>query len=200
MAVKTALPLLLGVGAIALLAGGKKKKKKTGNGYQPSAADDVPSYVPPPVTPRPQPGAKTKPSGNPPRGDKYDGPYWGADADARLTSIREHFKKIGYSVEVGAWPMNKLGPKGSVELKNKDGTVGKLGGEDDEPSATVLQFQKDYNAVSRSKVFVAGMNGLSPDGLVGPYTLNGIRYVVQSLQSKTWPDLIQEATIKGYNA
>jgi len=203
MAGKTAMPLLLGAGAIALVAmGGKKKKKKTSE-YQPPAADDLPSYVPPPVTPKPTPQKPTRPPGATFRGDSYDGDFWGSTGDERLKKIREFFKKFGYAVEVGPWPMNKLGPKcedGKVELKNQDGTTGCLGGGDDQPSAVVRQFQKDYNAVSFSKIFVSNMGGLDPDGLVGPYTLNGLRYVNENLQGKLWPDVIQEASLKGYKA
>ena len=103
--------------------------------------------------------------------------------------------------------MNKLGPKGTLELENKDGTTGKLGGDDDIGNPIVKTFEKNYNQVSRlnkaEKVFSASMGGLNVDaGFVGPYVLNGLRYAVEQInagltQGKKWQDLVQMATLKG---
>lgn len=195
---KSALPLILGAGAIALIATGKKKKKTKSS----DVPDEPPPYIPDlPPAPKPKPDSK-RPSGNPPRGDSYDGNYWGSNSEERLASIRQHFVELGYQVEVGPWPMNELGPKGTVELKNKSGSMGKLGGDDDKPNATVARFQRDYNIVSRlnkaEKIYPQSMGGLADDGLVGPYTLNGLRFAVEELPGgKKWKDLLQQAALKG---
>jgi len=211
------LPLLLVAGGAALLLGGKKKKKKASSSSGGGGYDDLPGYddaaggddgigdyVPP--TPPPQPSTPSKPAGNPPRGDSYDDAFWGPDPDSQMIKIREFFKYLGYPVDVTPHPMNILGPKGAIERENYDGTTGKLGGNDDEPSATVRQFQKNYNQVSRlnkaEKLFPSSMGGLSTDGMVGPYTLNGLRYAVEELKAgkaggRNWQDLIQMAELKG---
>ncbi len=214
---KSAAPLLLLVGGAALLMTGKKKKKKS-TGEATSIYDDLPDdtgfdeeepdlYIPP--APVQKPPSPSRPSGNPPNGDSYDGAYWGGNTEERLISIRQHFRDLGYNVEVGPWPMNNLGPKGTVEMENKDGSKGKLGGEDDEKSAVVLDFQGNYNQVSKlnkaEKVFSANMGGLNKDGLVGPYVLNGLRYAVGQInaglsQGKKWQDLVQMAVLKGINS
>jgi len=138
---------------------------------------------------------------NPPRGSTYDGPYWDpSPGKPRLTSIRKHFSNFGYSVNVGPWPMNVLGPLGSLEFDNEPGSTpakGKLGGEDDQKSAVVKKFQIDYNIVSRARTFTTGMGNVSEDGLVGPYTLNAMRYATQKLGGKHWPDVVKEAKAKG---
>jgi len=199
MAGKSALPLLLLGGAAVIAMSGKKKKRPP---------PDVPDVVPPlddfPLPPPAKRGAPIpywKKAGAPPRGDKYDGPYWNPSPGApRLISIRQHFADAGYPVEVGPWPMNELGPAGGLELENKSGSMGKLGGNDDEPSETVRTFQKEYNAVSESKVFGTSMGGLAPDGLVGPYTLNALRYITETLGGKRWrDDVVKQAGIKGYS-
>ena len=138
---------------------------------------------------------------NPPRGDSYDGAYWDpSPGEPRLTSIRQHFADLGYAVKVGPWPMNELGPKGTGTIwKNESGTTGKTGGYDDKPSAVVKKFQSDYNAVSKAKNFVSGMGSLDEDGIVGYYTLNGLRYVTESLGGKHWPDIVKEAGMKGFS-
>jgi len=212
MAGKSAAPLLLLAGGAALLLGKKKKKSSskadTGPTYDdlPSGDDTTPYDIP--TKPAPKPSAPDRPSGSPPRGDQYDAGYWGSTPEERRTAIREHFKYLGYPVEVGPWPMNILGPKGSEEMENIDGTKGKLGGDDDKPNETVRLFQKNYNQVSRlnkaEKIFPAKMGGLDKDGLVGPYTLNGLRYAVEELKAgkgggKTWKDLISMAELKGIN-
>lgn len=138
---------------------------------------------------------------NPPRGDSYDGPYWDeSPGEPRLVSIRKHFSNLGYAVEVGPWPMNELGPKGTGTVwKNESGTSGRTGGLDDKPSAIVKKFQGDYNAVSKAKNFVSGMGTVDKDGLVGPYTLNALRYVTEKLGGKHWPDVVKEAGMKGFS-
>lgn len=135
---------------------------------------------------------------SPPRGNTYDGPYWDkSSGKPRLTSIRKHFSKLAYAVKVGPWAMNSLGPAGSIEFENEDGTVGKLGGGDDKKSPIVKSFQIDYNIVSRAKTFVGGMGTLKEDGFVGNYTLNGLRYVTEKIGGKHWPDIVKEAKNKG---
>lgn len=198
---KSSAPLLALAGGVALLAmSGKKKKKKTTTDDTYVPPEDV--YVPP-SSPEPAPGGGGgRPAGNPPGGDSYDPNYWGDTTEERLEGIRRHFKELGYPVEVGPWPMNKLGPKGEFELTNQDGTAGKLGGEDDEPSAVVRQFQHDYNVISRfsraEKIYPSNMGGLDEDGLVGYKTLNGLRYAVTNLPGgKTWNDLLKSAKNKG---
>ncbi len=219
---KSAMPLLLVAGGAALLLGTKKRKKKstpstgttdttgTDTPYDLPEMDEEAVYIPPP--PQPKPRASDVPAGNPPRGDTYDAGYWGGTSDERLEKIRGHFLYLGYAVEIGPWPMNILGPKGEHELTNKDGTKGKLGGDDDQPNETVRDFQKNYNQVSRlnqaekyfEPVGQASMGGLAKDALVGPYTLNGLRFSVEELKSgkaggKTWNDLITQANLKGIN-
>jgi len=49
------------------------------------------------------------------------------------------------------------------------------------------------------------MGGLDKDALVGPYTLNGLRFAVEQLkagktQGKLWDQLIQMAALKGINS
>lgn len=209
---KSAAPLLLLAGGAALLMTGKKKKKSAGKttptyddlptGDLPD--DGFPEYVPPAA--KPKPASPSKPAGNPPGGDSYDADYWGSNTEERLISIRQHFKDLGYSIEVGPWPVNTLGPKGTFEMENKDGTMGKLGGEDDQKNAQVIEFQRNYNQVSKlnkaEKIFASNLGGLNKDGLVGPYVLNGLRYATEQIkggltQGKTWPALIQMATLKG---
>lgn len=198
------MPILLLAGGAALLLGGKKKKKTSdkpgGTGFDdlPKFDDDTP-YTP---TPAPKPSGPSRPAGNPPLGDSYDADYWGSTSEERLTKIRQYFKSLGYAVEVSAHPMNILGPKGTVEMENIDGTMGKLGGDDDKKNAIVEQFQRDYNRVSRlnkaEKLYAQPMGGLSTDGLVGPYTLNGLRYAHDGKPGdKAWPDLVKMADMKG---
>lgn len=201
---KSAMPVILLAGGAALLLGGKKKKnKKKSDLPGPDSFDEYDDgFVIPDPSPRPGAGSSKRPSGNPPRGDNYDGDYWGSTSEERLTTIRQYFKDLGYPVEVGPWPMNRLGPKGEVELENKDGSKGKLGGDDDEKSAVVERFQKEYNIVSRlnkaEKVYPQNLGGLATDGLFGPYTLNALRFAHDEKPGdKAWPDLIQMASLKG---
>ncbi len=216
---KSVMPLLLVAGGAALLLGTKKRKKKSTTAtvtpddtpYDlPEYNEDDDIYIPP--DPEPKPKAPDVPPGNPPRGDVYDAGYWGSTSDERLEKIRGHFVYLGYNVEIGPWPMNTLGPKGDFELTNKDGTKGKLGGDDDQENETVRDFQRNYNQVSRlnnaEKYFEpigqSTMGGLRKDALVGPYTLNGLRFSVDELKAgkgggKTWNDMISQANLKGIN-
>lgn len=200
--------ILLGGGLALLLSGGKKKskKKKSSDTVQDDFVEpdgfDEDFYVPPTAPPKPAPSDPSRPSGNPPRGDSYDGSYWGDALEDQLTSIRQHFANLDYDVNVGPWPMNKLGPKGTLEIVNEDGSVGKLGGDDDSPSETVRKFQKEYNTVSRlnkaDKIYSQNMGGLATDGLVGPYTLNALRYANEGLPGgKMWTDILMTARNKG---
>ncbi len=211
---KSAMPLLLVAAGAALLLGTKKKKRSTtAAGTKEDTPYDLPEiveeediYIPP--APEPKERTPDIPAGNPPRGDTYDAGYWGSTSEERLENIRGHFVYLGYNVEIGPWPMNTLGPKGGFELTNKDGTKGKLGGDDDQPNETVRDFQKNYNQVSRlnqaEKYFPSSMGGMAKDALVGPYTLNGLRYSVEELKAgkaapKNWNDLIAQAVLKGIN-
>ncbi len=201
------MPLLLGLGGAALLLGGKKKKKKT---TDTGGFDDVGTYTPDPdiepyipPDPAPKPAAPDRPAGNPPGGAEYNPTYWGADTDARLISIRQHFADLGFQVEVSAHPMNILGPKGEFELENIDGTLGKLGGDDDKSNDIAKEFQRQYNMISRlnkaEKFVPESMGGLDKDGKVGPYTLNGLIEAkkVTTATAKRWSELVLQATNKG---
>lgn len=196
MAGKSALPLLALAGAAIVLSKKKKKKKTSGGGEDGYDGFDFDPVIPPPDVP-PKKTSK-RPSGNPPGGDSYDAEYWGSSTIERMTKIREYFATLGYDVEAGPWPMNKIGPKGTFEVKNKDGSMGKLGGNDDEPSDVVRQFQNDYNAVSRCKEVAGLVGGLSPDGLVGYFTLNGLRTAHDKLGAKTWQDVLRTCATKGF--
>lgn len=210
MAGKSATPLVLGAGALALIMmGGKRKKKTSSSGsdgvYTPEYGGDGGDGAVPYIPPTPQKksdSTPSRPSGNPPRGSDYDDSYWGSNLDEQLISIRQHFASLGYPVEIGPWPMNILGPKGSVELENIDGTKGKLGGGDDKPDSIVRKFQREYNLVSRlnkaEKIFSQSLGGLDEDGFVGPYVLNALRYLKEAMPGgKTWPDLLLTAANKG---
>lgn len=199
-----ALPIILMGGAALLLMGGKKKKK-AGSGFVADLPDVIPVDIPPmPAAPnRPMPYWKK--AGSTSRGSTYNGEWWGSSGEKRLEKIRKFFSDFGYAVEVGPWPMNVLGPLGAVELTNKPGSdpeKGMLGGGDDVPSPTVERFQKEYNAVSQAHLFGGSgkMGGLAPDGLVGPYVLNGLRFVKDNLGGKTWQDVVSTAAKTGNTA
>lgn len=197
MAGKSALPLLALAGAAIVLSKKKKKKKTTTGGGDDVYGDfDLPVI---PDSPDPPPKKDSKrPSGNPKRGDSYDADYWGSNTLERMTNIRQHLADFGYPVEVGPWPMNIIGPKGTLEVENHDGTMGRLGGNDDKSDATVRQFQNEYNAVSRCKELPDVVGGLAPDGLVGYYTLNAIRAVKEGLGAKSWQDVVKTCATKGF--
>jgi hypothetical protein len=201
-----ALPIILMGGAALLLMGGKKKTR-------PKEVIDLPDIIPdivpvdikPPVIPPNQPMPYWKRAGSTDRGSTYEGAWWGATGEKRLEKIRQFFSNFGYPVEVGPWPMNVLGPAGEVELTNKPGSVpemGKLGGGDDQENPIVEKFQKEYNAVSKAHLFGGSkkMGGLAPDGLVGPYVLNGLRFVKENLGAKLWKDVVAEAAKTGNTA
>lgn len=196
---KSALPILALAGFALVAASKKKKKKKTSSTdtfddvYD---IDDLPPIADTTETP-PKKDSK-RPSGNPPLGDSYDAEYWGDSTIARITKIRQYFADLGYPVEVGPWPMNKMGPKGSVDVTNEDGTMGKIGGNDDQSSNIVRAFQNDYNAVSRCKELAGVSGGLAPDGLVGYFTLNGLRAAHDSLGAKSWQDVLKTCATKGF--
>ncbi len=191
---KSALPLLAIAGIAALAMKKKKKKKSTADVYEDF---DLPVI---PDSPEPPPRKDSKrPPGNPKRGDTYDANYWGANTLERMTNIRQHFADLGYPVEVGPWPMNIIGPEGDFEVENKDGSIGKLGGNDDKSDPVVRQFQNEYNAVSRCKEMAGDViGGLAPDGLVGYFTLNGLRAAKEGLGAKTWQDVLKTCATKGF--
>lgn len=193
MAGKSIAPLLLLGGAAVLAMGGKKKKKG------PDIVPPLEDLPPPPPAPNGS-SAYWKTAGNPPGGKSYDPNYWGSSTDERIETIRKYFSAFGYPVEIGPWPMNKMGPLGTTEVTNEDGTKGKIGGGDDGPANEIVrQFQRDYNIVSKAKKFGGSqkMGGLNPDGYVGYYTLNGLRFVKENLNGKLWQDAIQEAKNAG---
>jgi len=203
-----ALPILLLGGAALMMMGGKKKK--TGStpdlDFDPESGPViVPNDIPPPAVPKNVSMPYWKKAGVTQWKGNYDGAYWGSNGDERLEKIRKYFSDFGYDVRVGPWPMNVLGPAGTLELENvpdSDPAKGKLGGGDDAPSPVVDKFQREYNAVSKAKIFAPGqkMGGLAPDGLVGPYVLNGLRFVKTYLGGKLWQDLVREAAKNGSNA
>lgn len=197
MAGKSALPLLALAGVGAVLLTRKKKKKKTDNGYEP-IPDIDPLIIPDSPDPPPKKTSK-RPSGNPPRGNTYDPDYWGSSTIERMTSIRQHIADLGYDVKVGPWPVNIIGPKGELEVENEDGTTGRLGGNDDKSNRTFMQFQNDYNAVSRCGELGSGMGGLAPDGLVGYFSINGLRAAKEKLGAKNWQDVLRTCGTKGFN-
>ena len=85
-------------------------------------------------------------------------------------------------------------------MENIDGTIGRLGGEDDKPDGVVRAFQVDYNTVSFlndiEDVYPGNMGGLDDDGLVGPFTLNALRYAIEH-EPAPWGDIVQDAELKG---
>jgi len=178
--------LLLGGGAVLALSTSRKKKKKKKE--EEVFVDDtleVDDEEEEEILEVPKPSSK-RPSGNPPGpsgSPGYDAQYWDTIGAA---GIRSHFKEFGYPVEVMDAPLNDLGPDGS------------LGGGDDLSNETVRRFQKDYNAVSRSKLFASGMGGLDPDGYVGPHTLNALKFIKDNLGGKTWLDVVRDAANKGF--
>jgi hypothetical protein len=201
MAGKSALPLIALAGGVALLMSRKKKKKK--------AVEDYADFdLPIPDVPEPPPKKTSKrPAGNPPcvgpRAPEgapgcYEQMYWGENTLARMTKIRQYLSDLGYAIEVGPWPVNKIGPKGNFEVTNKDGSIGRLGGNDDESSDLLRGFQNDYNAVSRCKELSGVTGGLAPDGLMGYFTLDGLRASKESLGAKTWQDVLKTCSGKGY--
>lgn len=212
MAGKSAMPLLLAAGAVALMMGGKKKKTAATKEVYVPPKDEPTVYIPetPPAKQKPIAGKK-KPAGNPPHpGNEWDPIYWGEEpsppgsVNAALENIREHFQKLGYPVDIGPWPMNVLGPKGTGEYTNKPGSspaMGKVGGGDDVPNPTVTKFQKEYNGVSRmnklDKVFPnVNMGGVYADGKVGPHTLNALRLAFT--KSAKWQEFVHQAKNKGW--
>lgn len=206
MAKGTGMLALLGLGAVALIA---SKKKKTTTPVEPV----IPETVIPKPKPKPKPDA-TRPMGNPPNpaGGPYDQKFWDASkGGVGREGIRRHIMTLGYPVDVNDFPMNELGPKGiGADIENASGTSGKLGGADDQPSVAVRNFQRHYNAVSRlgkSGVVVMGVNvpsnmgGLDEDGLVGPFTLNGIKHIFFSGMGEkgAWVNtFVKEAEVKGF--
>ena len=204
---KSALPILGLAGAAAfMLTRKKKKKKKTNGGYEPIPDDHDP--LPIPDTPEPPPKKTSKrPNGNPPcegppapagASGCYDQMYWGDSTIARMTKIRQYLADLGYSVKVGPWPVNIIGPKGGLEFENEDGSTGRLGGNDDKSSAVLRGFQNDYNAVSRCKELSGVTGGLAPDGLMGYFTLGALRAAKENLGGKTWDDTLRTCSTKGF--
>jgi hypothetical protein len=142
---------------------------------------------------KPEKKPTRKPPGSPPPyGDScfppamggtqaYDNAFW--DKGGNVMEAREGifaaFEGLGYETPRDRSTMNDPGPDAA------------LGGGDDVPNSEVRRFQKDYNKVSTAKKFVAqDMGGLWEDGLVGPCTLNGLKFVMDNLQGRTWSDVV----------
>jgi hypothetical protein len=152
----------------------------------------------PPTTPSGGGGTKTptnRPPGQPPGGDcnkpsqTYDFAFWDAGGETVARQrIFDYFQTLGYQTPTNRNTMNALGPNAE------------LGGDDDVPNEEVRRFQKEYNAVSRQGTFLSGMGGLDRDGLVGPCTLNGIKYVVDNLGENDWQTLVDAADSAGFKA
>ena len=88
---------------------------------------------------------------------------------AERIDILDAFSSLGYATPASRDTMNDLGADGA------------LGGGDDVPSPVVRQFQLDYNAVSVAGTLGGNAGGLTPDGYVGPKTLNGLAHALDSL-------------------
>lgn len=152
-----------------------------------ASASQLPSVV---DTPKPSGGGSSRPSGDPPPYGKscmppgyggsnaYDAAYWNS-----RQKILQAFSALGYQTPTDRDTMNALGPNGM------------LGGDDDVPNPEVTRFQRDYNAVSKDKQFLASMGGLDPDGLVGPCTLNALKLVLDNLGGLQWPQVVQSAKV-----
>lgn len=157
-----------------------------------ASAKDLPTVTP--TFPDPKPSSTKKPAGSPPPygnacfppdmggGNAYDVSYWdaGGPVPARQR-IFDMFDALGYSTPSNRSTMNDPGPDAA------------LGGNDDVPNPEVVRFQKHYNSASRLGLF-PNMGGLWEDGLVGPCTLNGGKYVMDQLAANgldgsAWQDL-----------
>lgn len=176
----------LGAGALLLMSGKKKKGSQE--------EEDIFEEVEPEPEPKKGPLGGGRPKGDPPGGDSYDSAYWGSGNSARQ-KILLHFKALGYSVPIDRDTMNELGADG------------KLGGGDDIPNPEVKRFQHDYNNVSRiggdmvlGHPVPTGMGGLSEDGFVGPYVLNGLKYLNENsfLGMAQWAEAKKQAAQKGF--
>lgn len=206
MAGKSALPLLALAGAAVVLGSKKKKKKKAAPSEDPAAAGqpygEPATTTPYPGVPKPTPKKPTVskiPAGDPPNpkgpgewGD-YDHGFWDSPQ-----KIIDKFAELGYQTPADPhWGHGESVPP----TMNNPGPDKELGGDNDVPSPSVRLFQQEYNAVSRSKTFGANMGGLADDGLVGPKTLNGLKFVLDNLKGKKWKsDIVQGAALKGFKA
>ena len=158
----------------------------------------------PPVTPSGGGGGSrptNRPPGQPPGGNcnkpaqVYDFAYWDAGGQTIARQrIFTHFKDLGYATPTDRDTMNALGADNAL------GSDPSIPGSADIPNEEVRRFQKEYNAVSRWGKFLSGMGGLDRDGLVGPCTLNGIKYVDDNLDGRNWQDLVGEAKAAGFTA
>ena len=181
-------PLLLAGGAFALIYLLRGKKKEV------AVAPPRKKVVPP--APKPTPSQRDKkPSGHPPPylkqcfppsaggGNKYNTAYWDAGGTPTARArVFAGFEGLGYTTPSDRDTMNALGPDA------------KLGGGDDIPNNEVKRFQIDYNAVSVAEQFATDMGGLIQDGLVGPCTLNGMKYVMDSMEpGEEWQKIVQKA-------
>jgi hypothetical protein len=143
--------------------------------FWPSSAKAAPLVAAPKPGPTPAPTPrKTRPAGDPPNpaGGEYDVAFWDAGGvTAARQRIFDAFTQLGYAVPTDRATMNDPGPDAV------------LGGDDDVPNASVREFQANYNSVSAKKLMSGNMGGLDTDGLVGPKTLNGLKFVIDSLSS-----------------
>jgi len=136
-----------------------------------------------------------RPPGQPPGGNchkpsqTYDSAYWDAGGEVIARQrIFDHFTELGYQTPAGRNTMNDLGPDGD------------LAGGDDIPNEEVRRFQKEYNAVSRWGGFLSGMGGVDRDGMVGPCTVNGMKYILDNLGDRNWQSLVTAAKQDGFKA
>lgn len=197
--------LLLAGGAALLLVGGKKKKPPGPVLSDLPGADECPDgsvYDPVTETCTPIKKAPSRPvtRTNPPNpaGGAYDHKYWDkSQGGVGAAGIRAHFKVMGYGVAQNDTPLNDPGPDG------------KLGGGDDVPNATVRQFQRDYNSVSRygkTGATIVGikvpsnMGTLSTDGYVGPKTLNALKFATDNgiAPAPVWFAMKKQAEVEGH--
>ncbi len=132
------------------------------------------------IPPEPKRQPKMRPPGDPPpygascRTGAYDAEFWNSK-----DVIFEGFQTLGYQTPSDRDTMNELGGDKA------------LGGGDDVPNNEVKRFQRDYNKVSRRGEFTPNMKGLDVDGLVGPCTLTGMKYVLDNLGANgNWNQIV----------
>lgn len=167
--------------------------------FMPRKASAAPTPKPTP-TPKPAPKPDKQPPGEPPNptgqscrspGFGYDASFWDAGGTvAARQRIFDAFEAGGYQTPTGRDTMNDLGGDNQ------------LGGGDDIANPEVKRYQNEWNAVSRWGGWqpTSVMGGLDPDGLVGPCTINGLKFMLDNVtQGQTWQDIVAAARAAGYN-
>ena len=101
-----------------------------------------------------------------PAGGLYDRDFWDVKGRLNLRKVREVFNELGYVVPINDEPMNINGNNRirGDEIKSDD----------------VLEFQSDYSTVSRKNPIKMHMGMLILDGLMGPNTLNGLKFALDN--------------------